>query len=492
MKLIHNISFLAWCVVVSFGAGGCASSEWITSYPPVSAQSRGPYGELKSRIDVLIADSLFPPAQVGIKIVSVARDEVLYELNSRSLFTPASNMKLFTAAAALKTFGGGSSLFTTFSASTSGIPTIVVTGGGDPMTTASELDSIVRVLVPLLDPGVTYNMVGNVTAFDSIYWGTGWMWDDEPDPTAPFVSALSLNGNTVKVTVAPASLPDAPPSVRLDPSTSFIDVVNTAVTVTGSVPDPLTISRQWSNNRNAVTITGKIALSDTSRTRSFSVREPEMYFLQVLAEKLQGVGVSIGRISKGRHHDTTRPLMQFGHPVDSVIILMNKTSNNLAAEALLKRMDLAAQPRGASTGGGIRTAKSVVAGQGIDTARLVMMDGSGVSRYNLVSPEMITSLLTAMANDSNAFARFYYSLPIAGVDGTLEHRMRGTPAALNVRAKTGSLSGVSSLSGYVTTADGELLAFSMMMQNFPGRNRPYRDVQDAIAIFLSQLQRRDL
>ena len=141
---------------------------------------------------------------------------------------------------------------------------------------------------------------------------------------------------------------------------------------------------------------------------------------------------------------------------------------------------------------GISVIKEFLSRASIDTAKLVLADGSGVSRYNLTSADMIVQLLQAMSKDPGHFETFYNSLPIAGVDGSLSNRMKGSTAQGNLHAKTGTLSGVSALSGYVRTADGELLAFSMLMQNFTTASWPYRLVQDAIGVFLSGLRRESL
>jgi D-alanyl-D-alanine carboxypeptidase/D-alanyl-D-alanine-endopeptidase (penicillin-binding protein 4) len=126
---------------------------------------------------------------------------------------------------------------------------------------------------------------------------------------------------------------------------------------------------------------------------------------------------------------------------------------------------------------------------GIDTAKVGVADGSGVSRYNLVTPRDIVRILERISDRKNDFRRFLSALPMAGVDGSLSTRMKGTPAMGNLMAKTGTLRGVSSLSGYVTTADGEILAFSLLMQNYLSGPKDYRRVQDAIGVYLSTLRR---
>ena len=134
---------------------------------------------------------------------------------------------------------------------------------------------------------------------------------------------------------------------------------------------------------------------------------------------------------------------------------------------------------------GAAAVKTFLASEGIDTTRIAVADGSGLSRYNLTSTRTIIGLLRAMARKPVVFPAFYRSLPIAGEDGTLANRMRGTRAERLLRAKTGTVAGVSSLSGYTPDGRGGLLAFSMLMQNFPGPTRPYRAVQDSIGALLT-------
>jgi serine-type D-Ala-D-Ala carboxypeptidase/endopeptidase (penicillin-binding protein 4) len=178
-------------------------------------------------------------------------------------------------------------------------------------------------------------------------------------------------------------------------------------------------------------------------------------------------------------------------PTATAVTFMNKVSDNLTAEALLKM--LAAEKFGTpgSATAGTSAVCAFLNGIGIDTTKIAQADGSGLSRYNLTSPSVIIRLLQAMERDTVHFPAFCFSLPIAGVDGTIAKRMRGTRAEGNLRAKTGSLSAVSALSGYVRTADGEPLAFSILMQNFPGSVRGYRTTQDRIGVLLSEIRRRD-
>jgi D-alanyl-D-alanine carboxypeptidase/D-alanyl-D-alanine-endopeptidase (penicillin-binding protein 4) len=169
---------------------------------------------------------------------------------------------------------------------------------------------------------------------------------------------------------------------------------------------------------------------------------------------------------------------------------MNLTSDNLSAENILKTLGAVKWGAPGSAAGGAEAVRQFLEGVGIDTARVVVADGSGVSRYDLTSPAAVTTLLAAMKRRTDLFRTWYATLPVAGVSGTLAGRMRGTPAQGNLHAKTGSLEGVSSLSGYVTTAEGEELAFSILMEHFPGKVREYRRVQDRLGAFMAGLKRK--
>ena len=181
------------------------------------------------------------------------------------------------------------------------------------------------------------------------------------------------------------------------------------------------------------------------------------------------------------------------HLSDSLAVSVRnflKVSDNLTGEQLVKAIGAeAAGPPGDYANGLASERRFLAAEVGIDTTSMVLADGSGVSRYNLVTARQVVGLLAYMAGREDLAPAFFAALPIAGVDGTLEDRMQGTAAERRVRAKTGSLSGVSALSGYVMTEGGEHLAFSLLMEFFPGPAAPRRAVQDSIVATLARLRR---
>ena len=313
------------------------------------------------------------------------------------------------------------------------------------------------------------------------------MWDDEPDPTAMFISPLSVNGNSIVVRVSPGDRAGSPAHVVLDPATECVTVENSAVTVADSIVEPLNVTREWKERTNTIVVSGQIASGDSGHTGRLSLWQPEWYFLDVFAGSLRRSGIDV----QGTIVDTVTAgateLLRLSHRLDSVVAYMNKTSDNLSAENVLKVLSAEGRTTPGSAEGGVAILRRFMGSAGIDTLQTVQVDGSGESRYNLLSPDSMVRLLVAMHADTGTFPVFFNSLPIAGREGTLSGRMRGSPAESSLRAKTGTLAGVSCLSGYVRTSDGELLAFSIMMQGIPGSIRPYRLVQDRIGAFLSTI-----
>jgi len=475
---------------------GCTGAREAANPARLSSLSVSPSPSLKARVDALIADTLFPPCTVGIKIVSLSRNETLYALNEHMLFNPASNQKLFTTATALNTLGVDASFPTVVSADTTR-NLIVIAGFGDPLLSTADLDSLARLCAPALPPERSWDLGVDVRYFDDLYWGAGWTWDEEPSAYGMFITPLILNNNTVTVRVLPSTIIGMPPTVTIDPPTGYVSLENTAVTVADSaVADSarvhLEISRLWRERSNTITVSGQIRTSSRERIEQLSVWRPELYAGTVFAEKLRTLGVRVNGVRIDSASATPAMTLQCAHAIDTVLTFLNKFSDNLSAESVLKSIAATKHGTPGSAREGITIVNTYLAANGIDTNRIAIADGSGLSRYNLTSPATIITLLTAMYRDSQKFPVFFHTLPIAGVDGTIGARMKRTPAEGNLRAKTGTLSGVTALSGYVNTADGEMLAFSMLMQNYAASSRAYRAVQDAIGALLAGMRREAL
>jgi PBP4 family serine-type D-alanyl-D-alanine carboxypeptidase len=423
-----------------------------------------------------------------MKIISADDGRVLYERNGNKLFHPASNMKLLTTATALAVLGTDFKFKTTFQADgkledSTLRGNIHVKGVGDPLVRTEHLDSVAWQLRQRGIRRVTGDIVGDVSYFDTLYWGLGWMWDDEPSTDAAFLTPLTINSNSLEIVVAPGHKTGDGVQALIEPNTTYVELLNKGLTSPDTALPPLDVTRL--RGQNTIIISGRLAPGMGSGEFGVSVWKPEMYFLTLLRERLLQCGITVHGIIRLDTAKGTIALSAIEHTMDSVLHQINKPSDNLAAEQLLKT--IASEefhiPGSASTG--LSVVKQYLSSANIDTSNMILADGSGLSWYNAVSPDMLVKLLLDQYKRTSTFKHFYESLPIAGVDGTLINRMKGTRAESNVHAKTGSLTGVSALSGYVTTADGKMLICSILCNHFPAEILPLRNAQNRIMAILA-------
>jgi serine-type D-Ala-D-Ala carboxypeptidase/endopeptidase (penicillin-binding protein 4) len=483
---------LIWTLIAL--TSGCASSRRVGGETPAlqkrAIPSMSPLPDLKASLDAFLPDSLFPPSNVGIMVVSLADSRTLYELNPDLFFMPASNEKLFTSAAALSLLGRDYHFPTSVSVDTADVPGIYLRGSGDPLLSTADLDSLARMTATLLAHHKSWLLGGDVSFFDDIPWGEGWMWDDEAEPDGMAITPLSLNGNTVHVEVRGGNIPGDTVSVTLDPPTGYITIENKGLTVADTTGQPLQVTRRPTDQSGTILVSGTLRPCETLST-DVAVHEPAWYTLRVFSELLGKYGIRCSGMVLDTLPATARPVCGFYHTLDTIVTYMNRVSDNLSAECLLKTMGAVTAKEPGTAASGIASVRRFLAGQGLDTTRMIMVDGSGVSRYNLNTARGITGLLQAMYHNQALFPLYFNSLAAPGEHGSLSHRMTGTTAEKNLRAKTGTLRGATAFSGYVSGADGKMLAFSIIMQNFNGNLRSYRQVQDRIGVHLSQWRKNE-
>jgi len=467
---------------------GCAAL-----LPPADPVSR-----LRSNINSVLSDSIFAGTTSCVKIVSLNSGEVLYDRNSNLLVTPASNLKLLTSSAALNSLGKEFRFTTLVLSDSVAIDTSVhgnvyLKGFGDPDLSVSDLDSLTSSLRLQGIRHIAGDIVADESFFDDLYWGNGWMWDDEPDPDEMFISPLSINRNCVSVVVSPTAIPSDSVYVTVGPPTRFVSVVCNARTVADSLDNSLKISRLFKERLNTITVTGDIPTSAMPLRSWISVWQPALFAGELFKESLLRDSIDIlGTVRLGVAPINAVKLAERARPLDSILVTMNKISDNLSAENLLKTIGAVERGIPGRAQNGVYVENAFLSSLGLDTTQYSLVDGSGVSRYNLLTVNDIIRLLVGIARRPNPFHLIYASLPIAGVDGTLESRMKGTLAQGNVRGKTGTMNGVSTLSGYVTTRDGELLAYSMIMENFILPTRSYQLAQDKLCELLASFSRNKI
>ncbi len=378
---------------------------------PIPTPPPTPERQFQNTIDRLLSDSIFIPAQVGIKIVSLTRGDVLYDLNSKKLFHPASNTKLFTTALALNTIGKdfvfATQIFTdSLHDSTVIKGNLYIKGSGDPDLTSNDLREMVQQIQAKGIRKIRGDLIGDVTYFDDREWGSGWMWDDDPSSDAMHISPLSINKNCIIISVTPNSTPGKLAWITVTPQTSYVTIRNEGITGSDSSQFTLEITRQVRPELNTIIVRGSIPNTASIVRKKINVWQPEMYTLTLFKEELRHAGIVFG----GNIRIDTIPsrrllLAEYSRRLDTVLIAMNRSSDNLAAENLVKTIAAEKRKERGSTAGGLAELNNWLISIGIDSTRLSIVDGSGLSFYNLVSPETIIRLLEVMHQKKGSLAR---------------------------------------------------------------------------------------
>ncbi len=455
----------------------------------LSCSSRGPVHSHHSfphfrKIDEILQDTLIQKGTTGIRIISAATGEILYDRNSNKFFSPASNMKLITTAGTLFILGGEFRFKT--SLLTDGLISgdtlkgnIILQGKGDPTLDTEKLSKLAKRLKLIGISTIEGDMLFDDTYFDTIPYGRGWMWDDLEYGFGAPISALSVNRNTCQIYVKPGKNNGDNVIVYIEPETSFISFRNKATT--GDI-DNLTVKRIFENNKNIFIIRGTIPVQATTKKFIRSVEKPSLYTAFLFAEKLKEHQIKIhGDIKRGstlRFLDTL--LTNVSEPIIKILYDLNKESSNFLAEHILKTIGAEAEGVPGTARKGINATASFMKEKVILQSIFLQKDGSGLSRYNLISPCQITSLLFYLFHRFEYAPEFLTVLPTGGIDGTLRNRMREDDILRKVRAKTGTMSNVSTLSGYCITNSGKILIFSIMMKDYVAPISYVRNIQDEI------------
>jgi D-alanyl-D-alanine carboxypeptidase/D-alanyl-D-alanine-endopeptidase (penicillin-binding protein 4) len=455
-------------------------------------------------VDSMVTQPAFRNANWGILVVDPVRGDTLYSHNAGKLFMPASNQKILTGATALAQLGPNFRFRTQFAANGRLVNgslrgDLVVIGRGDPTFSDAAFGDAMRPMRAAADSlwslgvrEIAGALVRGGDAFPDSTLGFGWAWDDLDYGYSAGVDELFFNEGIANVTVYAAKSVGGPATVRTAPARTVPKVGRVSV-VTGGMMDPE--ARQpnrisWETDvrgaRPALNLSGFVKMRD-SATVTVALRNPAQAWLEAFAEALAERGIVLrGNVISEPAVDTVglTPLFSLASPpLRTVMPLFEKPSQNQIGEILFRTLGL--EKSGVGTpDSGRRVVERQLAAWGADTAGHAVRDGSGLSRHDYVTPETIVKVLNAMRQHA-AFSAFYEALPIAGVDGTIASRMRGTPAQGNVHAKTGTVDKARSLSGYVTTPGGHMLVFSFLCNNFTVPNRDVERMQDAILVRLA-------
>ena len=481
-----------------------------------AARLAGNLAELQTRIAAHISRPSFAAAAWGVKVVSLDTGKGLYERNAGKLLKPASNAKLFTGALALDRLGPDYRIKTSCCAA--GKPDgqgtlhsdLIIYGRGDPSFAArfnggdsgKSLDPLVTALVAAGIKRIEGDLVGDESFFRGPPFGSSWTWDDLPNYYGAEVSALSQEDNVVDLVFKSGAKTGDPCVIVSKPATDFLTFINRAKTADKGARREINLYRPLP--QNTVYISGSLPVG-TNWTDAVSVHNPALWFVTRLKSALEKRGIVVAGKSRSVNWlDRQAQPLDFSRlmevasiesrPVSELVNKMMKSSQNLYAQLLLlqvgARSEKSDHQAKTTEEAGIAELNRFARDAGVRRGELLFDEGSGLSRSALVTPEAIVQLLVFMSRHRCAEV-FRDALPIAGVDGSLRNRMNGTAAEKNVRAKTGTIGHVHSLSGYVTTAAGEHLAFSLMLNNYDADGRhSVKDDLDLIPVMLAEFKGR--
>jgi D-alanyl-D-alanine carboxypeptidase/D-alanyl-D-alanine-endopeptidase (penicillin-binding protein 4) len=442
-------------------------------------------------------------------IKSLKTGETVYARNEKKMFMPASNMKLFTSASATVVLGPDYRYRTSLVSNGPIVDSIltgdlIFVGSGDPTISGRFNEgNVIETFEQWADSlkllgikAVSGNVIGDDNCFDDGYYGTGWSADYETDYYAAQISGISFNDNCVDFRVVPSATIADLCSVFVVPNTGYVTVVNQTVTASaGDSVNEITFHRK--RGTNTVYVRGTMSQGKKPWMESVAIDNPTMYAGTVLKEALASKGIPVyGAVvdvddmtDTLRYGDSLHLASFTSVPYSVIVRTINKPSQNFYAEQVFRTMGKEHFGTG-RTGTGRGAAFPVLAKWGVDTIHLRYADGSGLSRLNLITPKDIVSILAGIHGEGEQyFLPFYESLPIAGVDGTIRNRMKGTAAEGNVHAKTGFIGYVRALSGYVTGRDGEMFAFSMIANHYTVPTRLAEQIQNDVCVILANFKR---
>ena len=441
--------------------------------PNTILQTNNGITSLKNPINKIINDSGYD-ISIGIKIVALNTGKILYELNSNKLFTPASNNKLFTLGASLH-YLRKDHVFTT-SIFRDG-KNLILKGGGDPDLSIAQIDSLAYYSSNVIDTIDTLFL--DASLMDSVYFGNGWMWDEGSWWYAAPVSALSLNDNCIDFIIKPGDIGE-PANIQTYPATDYISTLNNSLTIQPNQNiKKISIERDWTNQKNHFTITGPIQYDAAYDTLKRNIKNPTLFAGTIFREFLSKYGIMINQIAMTSTTERTNPIAtnKSKKLLHSAQNMMNE-SDNLTAELFVKKIGLTNHEQG-NWKNGLHNIKIFLNDSvGIDTTLIRIADGSGLSRYNLTTASEITTFLEWIFNSPHK-NDFISCLTTGGMKkGTMEDRLN--IAGDMIRVKTGGLSGVTNISGYIFSPRYGPIAFSILTSGYIGDSNSYRSLQDRI------------
>lgn len=438
-------------------------------------------------------------AITGISIRDADNGEVIYSHFGNVRLRPASNMKIVTTAVALEVLGPDYQFKT--DVLTDGMVdgstlegNLYLRGQGDPTLLIEDLEYFAKALKDQGIEKISGDLIADDSWYDDVRYSQDLNWSDEFNYTGAAVSSLTISPNedyntgSLIMRIYPNEQLGEPPEIKLIPETDYVSIINEAKTVRKGEPSGLTIEREHGTNN--FIITGTIRVNSPIEVWR-SVWEPTDYVLHVFKQVLEAENIQLKedvRLIRGITPSNANNLVsKASMPLKDIIIPFMKLSNNGHGDMLVKEMGKVFYDEG-SWDKGIQVMKEELERFGLDINDIVLRDGSGMSHKNLISPHDLTQLLYEVQH-KDWYEDFEHAQPVSGepgklIGGTLSYRLTDPSVKGKVLAKTGSLTGVSTLSGYMTTQSGKKLVFSIMMNNYVEGWMP--SIQDAILMALAE------
>ncbi len=452
------------CVVWPLLVAACL--VLVASIPALAAGSP----ELNKRLEAVLKRELPPNVHISLQVADLQTGQVLMERTPDLPLVPASTMKVVTSSAALSTLNPDFVFITEVlvdKVKASSVGNIYLKGFGDPYLVTEQLFKLTK---EVRDKGLT-EVRGNIVVDDS-YFIPGEPIDEQEKLGhrayhAPY-SALSLNFNSVKITVHPGAKVGDPAKVLFDPVSEYLTVKGGVKTVKGNHPANLAIERECTpKGRDVILISGTIGTGAPSKSRYVNVCTPSLYAGEVFKEFLLREGIKVnGKVVQGKVPPTAVSYYKFESlPLGIVVYYLNKYSNNVMAELLGLAVGAAAHGAPGTREKGLAVIRKHLLSIGVDEGLFALSEASGLSRNNRLSASALVRCLLSTARSFPCNVEFMSSLGVAGTDGTLKEKFTDQGARRRIRAKTGTLRGVNGLAGFGHSREGTVFAFAVLVNS---------------------------
>jgi len=455
---------------------------------------------LKRRLSFIFRDEALKKTTVGLVVKSLSQDRILYSKNPNKLLSPASAVKVLTGAVALKVLGANykfkTRIYTNGRRSGSTLNgDIYLVGGADPALVTEQLFLLINKFSRTGIKKITGNIYVDDSIFDDEYFDENRIKTNSDRPYNAPVSGLSFNYNTVTVYFRPGAKAGSPARIIPEHRISYFKYNNKLKTQKTKKRSQLIASRTPYKSGDVIGARGFLKVGQGEERAYFNITKPSLYTGHILKKYMKDYFdvefSSKAQILVKKRPSTARVQATIESlPLSEIVRRMNKFSNNFVADTLVKYLGYKRNKKQGTMKEGLEVLAQEALAMGVNTSGFKVVSGSGLTRFNRMSAQQFMNLLDYVYKDMTLMPEVLSSLAIAGVDGTMRSRMKSTQAKGNLRAKTGSINGVSTLVGYVQGKRGELLAFSVMMNDHGKTSSLMRKWQNFFGQALAEFQRK--